>query len=65
VIGPVRIRPPEDHLWRRGVHPGRCVFPSKDIAETRARMFLAKQTEEFQRRIPHFEAWPEGEKPEA
>ena len=65
VIAPIQLHQPIKQLWRRGVHPGPCVFPSKDMAETRARDFLAEQSDDFRWRVTHYEAWPEGEKPEA
>lgn len=64
VIAPIKLHTPIRAIWRRGVHPGPHLFPSKDIAEAYAIKFLAQQTPDFRWRIDYHEAFPEGETPE-
>ena len=64
VIAPIKLHTPIQAIWRRGVHPGPHLFPSKDIAEAYAIKFLAQQTPDFRWRIEYHEAFPEGVTPE-
>jgi hypothetical protein len=64
VIAPIKLNTPIQAIWRRGVHAGPCLFPTKEIAETYAIQFLAEQTPDFQWRVEFHEAFPEGETPE-